>query len=283
MVPIRSLAGVLGNMSYKQGASLIVPLRKRTLNGEIYTRSAQIETKLMELALLSHDEVVAKCVVHNRNDPEYLPSECLVYLVRARRADNSDIYFERLYKILIQRVARCLPKAENLDGKTLSLTKSRIRELALDKFTELLLIDRKDYSDRLDFFEIRFDGALANLRRDAQKQAWREENRSETLELDEETGDLSAAVELAAGSFDPFDAPELDADRYQSRLNAAIDELPLEQGRIVEMIRQGIPIDSKEPDALTIAKVLNKSEKTIRTHRNKAFASLRAALMQGEE
>jgi DNA-directed RNA polymerase specialized sigma24 family protein len=44
------------------------------------------------------------------------------------------------------------------------------------------------------------------------------------------------------------------------------------------MLRQGIPIDSKEPGAVTIARTLGKSEKTIRTHRDRAFAALRAAL-----
>lgn len=52
--------------------------------------------------------------------------------------------------------------------------------------------------------------------------------------------------------------------------------------RIIEMLRKGVPIDSKEADAVTIAKALGKSEKTIRTHRDKAFAAIRAA-MSGEE
>jgi DNA-binding NarL/FixJ family response regulator len=40
----------------------------------------------------------------------------------------------------------------------------------------------------------------------------------------------------------------------------------------------GFPIDSKDPEAMTIAKALKKSEKTIRLHRDRAFAALRAAL-----
>ena len=48
------------------------------------------------------------------------------------------------------------------------------------------------------------------------------------------------------------------------------------------MLRKGVPIDSKEADAVTIAKALGKSEKTIRTYRDKAFAAIRAA-MSGEE
>jgi DNA-directed RNA polymerase specialized sigma24 family protein len=46
------------------------------------------------------------------------------------------------------------------------------------------------------------------------------------------------------------------------------------------MLRQGFPIDSKDPQAMTVAKALGKSEKTIRLHRDRAFAALRAALSQ---
>jgi DNA-directed RNA polymerase specialized sigma24 family protein len=206
-----------------------------------------------------------------------------VYLVRTCRVDNSDTHFESLYRILMARILDCLPRAESADGKTLSLTRSRIREQVFDRFTELLAADREGYLDKLDYFEVRFDGALASLRRDAQEKAWRDENRSTSLEFDEETGELSAEVERAVGSFDPFEAAEMGASDYRSRLDAAIDTLQPGQRRIIEMIRQGIPIDSKEAGAVTIAKALGKSEKTIRTHRDKAFVALRAAMTQREE
>ena len=44
------------------------------------------------------------------------------------------------------------------------------------------------------------------------------------------------------------------------------------------MLRQGIPIDSKDPSVLTISGVLGKVEKTIRNQRDKAFARLRIVL-----
>jgi hypothetical protein len=44
------------------------------------------------------------------------------------------------------------------------------------------------------------------------------------------------------------------------------------------MLRQGFLIDSKDPDAVTIAKTLKKSEKTIRLHRDRAIKAVRAAL-----
>lgn len=262
---------------------MVTPLRKKTLDGKRYTRDEKIEARLAELEGLTRDELIVRCGIRKRDDPDYVPSECLVYFVRASRSDNNNVGFECLYKILAERVLRSLPRAESADGKTASMTKTIIRDKVFDRFIELLSQDRKEYSEKLDYFEVRFDGALANLRRDAQKQAWRNENRSVSLEYDEETGELTEEVERAAGSFDPFSQSEIDDPDYRSVLDAAIDTLPPEQMRIIEMLRMGVPIDSKDADAVTIAKVLGKSEKTIRTHRDKAFAALRAAMSGGDQ
>lgn len=261
---------------------MITALKKRTLNRALYTRDPKIEAKLVELELLSRDDLFARCSIARRSNLAYVPNECVLYFVRASRTENSSRDFERLCKILMERVLRILPKPDNADGSTLSFAKSQVREKAFDRFVEMLMEDRTGYSEKLDFFEVRFNGALASLRRDAQEQVWREENRTVELESDEESGEISAEVELAVGSYDPFDTREFDAADYRSCLDAAISTLPLLQRRIVEMIRQGILIDSKDAGVVTIAKTLNKSEKTIRTHRDKAYAVLRAALTEGE-
>ena len=261
---------------------LVTPLRKKTLEGAVYKRDANIEVRLAELESLTQDELVARCSIQKRDNSDYVPSECLVYFVRASRSNHSIAGFERLYKILAERVLRALPRAENADGKNASLTKSVIRDKVFGQFVELLSRDRMEYIEKLDYFEVRFDGALASLRRDAQEQAWRDENRSVPLKYDDETGELAEEVERAAGSFDQFNQPEIDGSDYRSRLDAAIDILPPEQMRVMEMLRQGIPIDSKDVDAVTIAKALGKSEKTIRNYRDKAFAALRAA-MSGDD
>ena len=261
---------------------MVTPLRNKTLDGKLYTRDEKIESRLAELEGLTREELVVRCSIRKRDDPDYVPSECLVYFVRASRSDNNIAGFERLYKILAERVLRSLPRTEDAVGRTESMTKTIIRDKVFDRFTELLLRDRTEYSEKLDYFEIRFDGALANLKRDAKKQAWRDENRSVSLDYEEETGELTEEVEQAAGSFDPLCKSEIDDPDYRSQLDAAIDTLPMEQMRIIEMLRMGIPIDSKDADAVTIAKALGKSEKTIRTYRDKAFAALRGAML-GED
>lgn len=265
------------------GEVAIAPLRKRRLSGELYERDPKVEALIAELAVLPRDALLARAEIAKRSDPSYVPSECLVYFIRASRRDNNEVRFERLYRILVERVLRSLPRAKSSDGKNESLTRGIVRDKVSGRFVELLSADRATYVEKLDYFEVRFDGALASLRRDAQEKAWRDENRSQPLEYDEESGELSPEVEAAAGTHDPFAASDFDDPFYRLRLDAAIEALPPEQSRIVHMLRQGFPIDSKEPDVMTIAKALGRSEKTIRTYRDKAFAALRAAMADGEE
>ena len=158
-----------------------------------------------------------------------------------------------------------------------------MRDKAFGRFVELLAADRIAYKDRLDYFEIRFDGALKRLRLDAERQARRDEKRHQPLGDDEASGELSPEVEAAARVYDPFAMPDLDEPAYRLRFDTAIENLPAGQRRIIHMLRQGFVIDSKDPDVMTISKALGRSEKTIRTYRNKAVAALRAAMGEGEK
>ncbi|ARM14773.1 MULTISPECIES: response regulator transcription factor [Rhizobium] len=284
---MKKLEGSVGTKpepdAYRSGYAVVAPLRKRRLTGEVYERDPKVETLIAELAALPRDELIGRAAFTKRSDPGYVPSECLVYFIRASRHDNNEAWFERLYRILMERVLRSVPRSESSDGKTESLTRSVVRDKVFSRFVEMLSADRASYVDKLDYFEVRFDGAVASLRRDAQEQAWRDENRSQPLEYDEESGELTAEVERAAGAYDPFAAPDFDDPVYRSRLDAAIEALPPEQIRIIHMLKEGFPIDSKEPDVMTISKALGRSEKTIRTYRDKAIAALRSALADGEQ
>jgi len=179
---------------------------------------------------------------------------------------------ERLTELLLQRVYRLLPRAE----EAASLIKTNIRDDVVDHFVDLLLSDRASYDDRLDYYEINFNSAIAKDRKDASDRHWKRDRQMEELGT-EEDGAYNAQEE-AIGGYDPFDPSELDEKVYRLRLDEEIDSLPELQRRIVEMWRQGIPIDSQDPSVVTISKALGKSEKTIRTHRDKAFATLRLRL-----
>lgn len=260
----------------------IFPLRKKTLAGDLYQRPPEIESLLEELSPLSREGLIERAKISKKADPKYVPSECLVYFIRASRAEDNENWFEQLYRILAARVCRALPKAESLNRNSMSLIEETIRDTVFGTFCELLAADRKGYVDKLDFFEIRFANALANLRRDVQDKVWREAKQFKPLECDDKNGELSPEVEAAAGAYDPFVQNNFEIEDYRSRLGAAIDILPPEQRRVVHLIALGFPIDSKEPGVMTIAKALDRSEKTIRNYRDKAFAALRTFFNEGE-
>ena len=261
---------------------MITPLRKRTRDGQPYTRDPRIQSLLEELSSLSRDELLERAQISRRSDPGYIPRECLLYFVRASRMDNNDDWFERLYKILNARVLQSLPKVESLFDETESYTRGEIRDRVHDRFVELLAMDRASYQDRLDYFEVRFDGALASLRRDAQEQVWRHENRSVTLEVDDDTGELPAEIERAAEDLNPFASWDMEDAVFRSRLDAAIASLLPTQRNVIEMIRKGFPIDSKDPGVMTISSALGRTEKTVRNYRDRAIAALRDALTDGD-
>lgn len=249
------------------------PLRKVKPDGEPYFRRGKVEAEIEVLSRISAAELERRADLWQVGDPEFVSPEALLYFVRNAVA---SAHREKLTEKLLIRVARRVPSVAGPGDNTVSLTKINIREDVRDHFIDLLLNDRRQYDDRLDYYEVNFNGAVAADRRDANARHWKHENR--TTELETDGGEVSAEVESAAGEYDPFDADELDKKDYRLLLDDAIVSLPELQRRIVVMWRQDIPIESNDPSVESISKVLGKSEKTIRTHRDKAFAALKLRL-----
>jgi len=261
---------------------LIEPLRKRRPDsGDTYTRLAVNEQKLHKLVLLTEDELVKRISLPKTHE-DYIPSECIVYFIRRRCSPDNVRFFEKLFKILAARFRSLLPRAENDRRETVSFTKVQVVEEVFDKFVTMLLEERSgSYVEDLDIYEIVFNQAVFFRRIDAQRKAWKEENRSIKLEVNEDSLEIAPEIEKMAGHYDPFNAEEIQDNLYRLRLADAINQLPPPQNTIMEMLRQGIQIDSQDPTIDTISKLLCKSEKTIRTQRDKAFAKLRILLDQG--
>lgn len=249
------------------------PLQKTKLDGTHYYRREAVEAEIQELATISAAELERRFALWPSTSQGFVSPEALVYFVRNLPA---GAHRDKLTEQLLGRVVRRVPRTTDASGHTTSLTRMNIREDVVDRFVDLLLSDREGYDDRLDYYEVNFNSAIARDRQDASIRHWAHENRSDDLGSDEV--EVSDRVEAAVGDCDPFDADELDKRNYRLQLDDAIDSLPEFQRRIVEMLRQEIPIESKDPSIASISKVLGKAEKTIRTHRDKAFASLRLRL-----
>jgi hypothetical protein len=92
------------------------PLTKRLPDGTLYLRPAEIEATLVQVLDLSRDQVIGALSIRDRSDPMYIPSECLLHLLRRTRWDNRETYFEQLYKALMDRIDRVLPPHRACDG-----------------------------------------------------------------------------------------------------------------------------------------------------------------------
>lgn len=265
---------------------MAVPLRKVQKSGTLYQRRPDIEAKLEALQKLSREELAAHCAIGDPADKDYMPSECLLHFVRGCRSDNADRQFQALFRSLRQRVIARLPRLEigrNAGGDAMvSARNAKIYESVMDRFQELLVSDRRAYDNRLDYFEVNFDAAIATLRLDGLRKALKEENRSEPMTYDDDTSELNAEIEEAAAAQNPVSESKFDDPAYRSRLYAAISALPEDQRRVLELLRLEIPIDSKDPSVHTIVQILGCVEKTVRNRRDRAYEAIRKALEEDE-
>ena len=170
------------------------PLRKHKLDGTPYFRRGAVESEIQTLVGISAAELERRADLWQVNDPGYVSPEALLYFVRNA---PSGAHREKLTEKLLHRVARRVPSVANADGKTVSMTRMNIREAVRDHFVDLLLSDRNQYDDRLDYYEVNFNSAVAADRRDANDRHWKQENR--TAEIETEDGEVSAQVESAVG------------------------------------------------------------------------------------
>jgi DNA-directed RNA polymerase specialized sigma24 family protein len=256
---------------------MVDPLKKRDKSGLPYTRFADIESKLVQLVTLPDHEVVARCIL-GRDDESYVPTECLLHLLRRGFRAQNNVVVKPLFETFLARLRRAIPLREKKE----TLVRIQAFEQVQDRLVTLLSEDANVYQERLDFFEVQFKGALATLLLDANRQAQREHAKHTPLG-DEETGEIDPEVEKAAGTFHPFDPVSLEDEYYRSVLDAAMEKLPLPQKRIIEMIRMNMSIESQDPEVVTISKVLGVAEKTVRNRRNKAIATIKRMIEQGEQ
>lgn len=263
----------------------VAPLRMKQQGGDPYCRRPEVEALLGVLLGLPVHELVERARVEDTNDLRYLPSECVLYFVRRPHPGNNDDTLRALFEVLRRRVLRAVPvPARRLPGST-KLAEGAIdldiREAVLHKFQMLLCQDRREYEERLDFYECQFNGALTRLRATSRRDVRRDASRYESLDSDTDPTEPSAEVESALARLRSPPIPGDSDFLFRSKLLRAISLLPADEQRVVELLLQKMPIDSKEEGVLTIAKVLDCAEKTVRNRRDRAFAKLRDAL--GEE
>ena len=275
------------NIDRERASPSVAPLRMQKPDGSLYDRPKKIEEALAVLSRLPATEVVERARIEDPDEPGYVPPECVLYFVRRPSLINREDALRELFMILRRRVLRAVPIPRRRLANSKKLAENsvdlEIQEVVLHRFNKLLCSDRGQYDQRLDFYECRFSSALAKLRKTARRDVQRKNPYYQTTSPggapSGPPGEIESTLAAIRNSVDGEGIDFL----YRSKLHLAISSLPPDERRVVELLLQELPIDSKDKEALTIVKVLGCSEKTVRNRRDRAFEKLRDALKEEED
>lgn len=245
--------------------------------GALYRRPPVIESLIDELSQLPKADLVVRSKINEKSDPDYIPTECVLHFFRQTRGNDDAEELLGLFKVLRQRVLK-IDSDGGSESRTSSRSDSAIQNELMDNFTRLLCRDREEYLNRLDFFECRFNGALANLRIDAMRKVLNDPDHVESLVVDKSEDSLCAEDSAA---FEKWKC-DLNDDHvdflYRDKLHRAINRLAPDYRRVIELL---FLHEAVEPGAGTmreIGKLLNCTEKTVRNRRDGAIKRLRELL-----
>ncbi|KGC10220.1 sigma-70, region 4 family protein [Burkholderia gladioli] len=255
------------------------PLESRDKNWEPFARLPEIEACLQRLESVDAATRLQAFAVASRKSDGYVPSEALTYFLRRAHAMGAKDEFKKLFGLLMKRVGQSL-FASIPDSRMAGA--QDIREEVMGRFAERIAKDCNGRFAMLDFFEVRFDLAFARFRKTVLRQIGPASILTVPLYTDDDEGqDISPEVEAAAADFLGGDPQKIDDPAFRLELDAAIDALPDDQRRVVGLLWQGFQIDSKDPNIMTIAKMLQCDERTVRNRRDRAYKTLRSVLQEG--
>lgn len=252
------------------------PLTKRYPNGNVYERPPKIESAIINLLKENVETIANRANTLNVSDPEYVPSECIVHLMRAARRRDDELamtallppLLRRCESILKSKISQDLPNADD------------IREEILSQFSELFAADGVDDNpNKLDFFEARFNLAFRAFRIDilrAEERRARIQTHSSLPTAFEDDGDPSSDDEFFARLSKEFHTPPSQENEFVlKQIQQAIYHLPPEEREAVVLCCVlGYEQESDDPKKRTAATICGVTGKTIRNRLQRAATRL---------
>ena len=250
------------------------PLRKKTAGGKPYARRSEVQAELLSLSSNTIAEIADQSMILDQDDENYLSSESILHFVRQSKANGDGSAYEKLFRQLRQRLFKATPVREKqISGSQVTADpyQEEVRSRVVDKFMELLCKDRNEYCERLDYFEINFNDAMAALRQTARRDTSEREKReyAEPLLLYEsQQFDDDGFDDVLQNLNEPS---KTDPGHYRFEVLSAINELPDDERRVIELLIQGYLLRE-------VADIVGCTEKTARHRRNRGRAALAEVL-----
>jgi DNA-directed RNA polymerase specialized sigma24 family protein len=256
------------------GVKMAKPLMKHVgKTGRPYERPPKIEAEIDQALGEVPADLRPRLAITKRNVPGYLSSECMVHLFRAARRRGDQLVVNEIARLLLKRIEANLRVRVS---ESAHYRAEDARERVLGAFAELLALDHStEDTHQLDFYECRYNQALAMLRIDC--------IRHETA-LVGPVGPLPSARTDDEGSADGADdieeGPDVPcAERLvlYKQLWEAIDRLEPDERRALVLVHlQDVPVESTDPTKFSAASICGVSAPTIRARIARAQRKLKA-------
>ena len=249
------------------------PLTKKDKQGVLYTRPAAVDGTIDALTAQDLDAIKRRAEIRNRDSSQYLPSECLVYMIRdaGRRADEPAM--EAILPFLLSRCEAIL--RTKIRREEFSDAEEMIDDV-LGEFAVLFAADLTDHRYQLDFFECRFNAAFRTFYlRYLRRERARREDLVEIPARDDPEDDRTDEEILTAMSDEIFRPWFGGNGQLSEEMIDAITRLPAnEQKAVMLRFYYGLPEESLDPAKPSVASLCGVTGKTVRNRIGRAMKKL---------
>lgn len=250
------------------------PLLKRRLDGKVYIRRPDIEATINAALLLDINVILDRADIRDRKSPAYLPSECIVHLIREFRRRGQDDPVNQLLPKLLGRCGRIVLKKTAL-GYVPDI--EDLKQEVLGRLAELFAEDGgQAQSCVLDFYEVSFDQAFRTLRIEISATERARTKRLDDLPgFDDHGGKISETEALDHEASKSIDFSSMEDPILRLDLSRALAQLPEKERQAIMLHHHfGYEIESEDPTKRTVATICRVTGRTVRNRLRDATTKL---------
>jgi len=243
----------------------------------VYTRTPEVESQIREALLLDQAVLRERVAVERYTEPGFIKEECLVYLVRLFLRERKDKLVSHLMNCLVTRIARRVHSQASA-----SLHWSLVDDCSQNILTDVAGRLTDMTTDKDDFAQSRFGLWLERVTYNALRpyRTFQKNTRASQVNVE--------GIERSNGKkhrlhVDPLSPEQIleQAETKQLRKQRADELLKKLDPGVREAYRlrheEGMEIENKDPDVMTISKHFQRSPRPIRNWLKAAEEKLQQA------
>jgi hypothetical protein len=259
-----------------KGGDMARPLMRKTEKGALYSRPPGIEAKIDAAIGQNWATLHKRARVTDPNHADFLPSECLVHLIRdAIRCGDERIATVLMPPLLVRCEANLLKTVPDSRWRNAEGIREEILSTLQMMFTE---DGTEGHEDELDYYECKFAHALRTLRiNHVRAETTRLEDLADLPETRNDDGEPTFDDEMLGRLSSMARINGAQEDRtYLPKVLKAVNDLPFDQKRAVVLVRiLGYDAESDDPSKRTAATICDVEGRTIRNRLSRADKQLK--------